>query len=122
MRTFIFIFLLSFALLAAENVSSANDSVSNDETPVKAFDLAQNFPNPFNPSTTIQFSLPTSSDVTIELYDLLGNKVKTLVDSKYESGTYTIKVDGSDLAAGVYFYSMTSGDDYKAMRRMTLIK
>ena len=118
-RSVIAILIVSGVILAAEN---SPDSTLNSVTRVKSFDLLQNYPNPFNPSTTIQFTLPRTSDVKIEIYDLLGNKVKQLVDGRYEAGVHSVTLNASDLAAGVYFYSMTVGDDYYAMRRMTLVK
>lgn len=71
--------------------------------------LEQNFPNPFNPTTTIRFSLPESAPVTITIHSLLGATVKTLVDDHMSAGIHTVSMDGSGLASGVYFCRMTSG-------------
>ena len=120
-RALTIVLMMSVSLWTAEEKSSSTDSTSSEASRVESFDLEQNYPNPFNPSTTIRFSLPTASDVKIEIFDLLGNSVKKLAENRYQAGIHTIKVDASDLSTGVYFYSMTAGD-FKAMRRMTLMK
>ena len=120
-RVLTIVLMMSVALWTAEEKSSSADSTSSETSQVESFDLEQNYPNPFNPSTTIRFSLPTASDVKIEIFDLLGNSVKKLADNRYQAGVHTIKLDASDLSAGVYFYSMTAGE-FKSMRRMTLMK
>jgi len=68
-----------------------------------SFALNQNYPNPFNPSTTISFDIPKQSNVKLIVYDVLGRKVKTLVDEKKSPGRYSIKFDASQLSSGVYF-------------------
>jgi hypothetical protein len=70
------------------------------------FELAQNFPNPFNPSTQIQFSVPRASDLRIAVYDLLGREVALLADGRYAAGEHTINWDGGALASGIYFIRM----------------
>jgi chitinase len=67
------------------------------------FMLYQNYPNPFNPSTTIKFDLPTSSQVTLSVYDVLGRQVSVLVNERRNAGVHEVKFDGSNLASGVYF-------------------
>ncbi|MBN1560293.1 T9SS type A sorting domain-containing protein [candidate division KSB1 bacterium] len=118
-RLVMIMFMMCGLGLATE---SSPDSSQNQATVVRTFDLAQNYPNPFNPSTTIRFSLPMSANIKIEIYDLLGNRVKLLVDGRYEAGVHSLTLNAGDLAAGIYFYSMSAGDDYYAMRRMTLLK
>jgi Secretion system C-terminal sorting domain len=66
--------------------------------------LSQNFPNPFNPSTTIKYELPKSSEVTLSVYDMLGRQVSMLVNDRRSAGVHEVKFDGSNLASGVYFY------------------
>jgi len=71
----------------------------------KSFALVQNFPNPFNPSTTIQFDLPVASEVSLKVYNLLGQEVETLLNSRrYEAGTFSSVFDAQQFASGVYFY------------------
>jgi len=83
--------------------------------------LYQNFPNPFNPTTGISFSIAADSRVTINIYNTVGQLVRQLVNADYEKGTYTINLDGSDLASGVYFYRINAGD-FSDEKKMVLVK
>ena len=87
----------------------------------KTFSLSQNFPNPFNPNTQIEFTIPSPEKVTINLFDILGRKVATLVDDDYTAGTFKVTLDGSKLSSGNYFYQMTAGD-FRATKKMLLLK
>jgi len=73
------------------------------------FALQQNFPNPFNPSTTIQYTLSTSSFIILQLYDLLGRKIKTLDEGLHTTGQHSILLQADDLTSGIYFYRLTVG-------------
>jgi hypothetical protein len=70
------------------------------------FNLEQNYPNPFNPTTNVKFNLPKSEYVTLKIYDMVGNEIKTLVEGNQQAGVYNITVDGSNLSSGVYFYTL----------------
>jgi hypothetical protein len=83
--------------------------------------LMQNFPNPFNPSTTIKFSIPKASDISIKLYDVLGREVKTLFTDKIEAGLHSLEFDASDLPSGVYFYSL-GYEEYSLTKKLLLLK
>jgi photosystem II stability/assembly factor-like uncharacterized protein len=72
------------------------------------FALFQNYPNPFNPSTTISYNIPEDGEVTLKVYDLLGNEVATLVNDYKAAGRYTVSFDASALSSGTYFYRITS--------------
>lgn len=90
------------------------------------FSLGQNYPNPFNPETSIQYALPEAGDVKIEVYNVLGQRVKSLVDEFLPAGYHSVTWDGTDnrgvrVASGVYFYRMASGD-YNSYRKMLLVK
>jgi hypothetical protein len=85
------------------------------------FRLEQNYPNPFNPSTVIEFTLPQRGQVSLELFDVLGRRVKTLVDGTLEAGSHRTVVDASDLAGGVFFYRLTSAGG-SMTRRMLVIR
>ena len=87
----------------------------------KTFSLDQNFPNPFNPTTSISFSIPSDSKVTLEVYDVLGKAVKTLVNENRAAGTYTVSFDASALSSGVYFYRLTAGEN-TMLKKMNLMK
>lgn len=92
----------------------------------EGFSLGQNYPNPFNPITTIRFDLPAAGHVVLEVYNVLGQKVKTLVDEHRTAGFHTVVWNGTDyrgvaVASGVYFYRMESGN-YNSYRKMLLLK
>ncbi len=91
-----------------------------------SFTLEQNFPNPFNPSTTIRFAVPKRTQVTLTVYNTLGQRVATLVNEAKNEGFYAIRWNGrSDqgfsVASGMYFYHITAGN-FTASRKMLLIK
>jgi hypothetical protein len=85
------------------------------------FTLSQNYPNPFNPTTTIEYSIPERELVQLKVYNVLGQEVKTLVNSYEKPGTYKINFDASDLSTGIYYYRIEAGD-YKQVRKMILIR
>jgi hypothetical protein len=87
----------------------------------KDFVLQQNFPNPFNPSTTIRYAVPQTSPVIIKVYDLTGQEVATLVNEVKEAGTYEVKFDAGKLASGVYIYRMTAGE-FTSVKKMNVLK
>ncbi len=85
------------------------------------YDLLQNFPNPFNPTTLIKFSIPKSEFVQIKIYDILGTEIKTLVNEFIESGYHEFEFEAIDLPSGVYLYRITSGN-YSETKKMLLLK
>ena len=92
----------------------------------KAFALGQNRPNPFNPTTVIEYVLPESAPVKLEVYNLLGQVVRTLVDGEQVAGRYSVVWDGRDdlgreVATGIYFYRLSAGK-FHAVRRMALVR
>jgi hypothetical protein len=88
----------------------------------KEFGLDQNYPNPFNPSTVIEFALPRESRVTLEVYNLLGQRVQTLVDDVRPAGYHTVRFNATGLSSGIYFYRMRAGEDVSFLRKMLLMK
>ncbi|MGH1362162.1 MAG: T9SS type A sorting domain-containing protein [Calditrichia bacterium] len=84
------------------------------------FVLAQNFPNPFNPSTTISYQIPARFHVKVKVYDLLGREVYVLVNDLKEAGTHQISFDASNFASGVYYYRLEAGDIVKTQKMMLL--
>ena len=95
-------------------------SNSGNTTP-ESFSLEQNFPNPFNPTTTIKYSLPKNAFVNIKVYDITGKETAQLVDDYKTAGEYEVNFDASALASGVYFYTLKS-DGFAETKRMTLVK
>ena len=109
--------------LAAFDLSSAMQiavSLEQDEQP-QAFRLEQNFPNPFNPSTSISFTLPQSEHVQITVHNMLGQQVQTLVNGVQAAGTHTVQFNAENLSSGIYIYRMQAGS-YASSMRMTLLK
>jgi len=90
------------------------------------YELSQNYPNPFNPSTTIQFALPMAGETELVIYNILGERVTTLIDRNLAAGSYTLEWDGTNaqgepVASGVYVYRLQSGD-YTTSRKMVLTR
>ena len=85
------------------------------------YSLGQNFPNPFNPSTSIEYALSEPSTVTIKVYNQVGKEIETIVNKEQPEGHYTVPFDASRLASGVYFYSITAGK-FSLTKKMMLMK
>jgi hypothetical protein len=87
----------------------------------KEFVLEQNYPNPFNPNTTIKYYVPGNSFVTIKIYDVLGNELKTLINDEKSAGYYKIDFDASQFSSGIYIYELKS-NEFVASKKMLLIR
>jgi hypothetical protein len=85
------------------------------------FELYDNYPNPFNPYTTIRYSIPDASFTTLIIYDALGNKVSNLVNETKSAGSYEVEFDASNLSSGIYYYTLQSGS-LKSTKKMILTK
>ena len=85
------------------------------------FNLSQNYPNPFNPTTTIKYTLPENSSVKLTLINSLGEKVMDLVNGKVNAGNHEVKLNGSNLASGIYFYRLQT-EKYTATKKLILLK
>ena len=91
----------------------------------KEFALAQNYPNPFNPGTTITYQLPTTSNVTLKIYNTLGQEVTTLIDGVQDAGYKSVVWNATNVASGVYFcrIAATSGQTaFREVRKMLVLK
>lgn len=97
-----------------------NPGTSDNVTP-EGYALEPNYPNPFNPSTKISFTLPRADHVSLVVYDMLGKEISTLVDSDLGAGTHSVTFDGKNLASGTYIYRIRSGE-FVQERTMQLIK
>ncbi|MBI2419734.1 MAG: T9SS type A sorting domain-containing protein [Ignavibacteriales bacterium] len=86
-----------------------SNTIMFDLTVPALFTLSQNYPNPFNPSTVIDFAIPAKSNVTLEVFDITGKKMMTLVDEEKEAGNYSVKYNASYLSSGIYFYRLSAG-------------
>ena len=85
------------------------------------FSLSQNYPNPFNPTTKIRYSLPQTTHVKLAMYDVLGNQIAVLVDGEKPVGNHEVDVNGNNLASGVYFVRMTTGN-FSTTKKIMLMK
>jgi len=90
-------------------------------TAPKTFLLEQNYPNPFNPSTTIRYQLPVASEVKLEVYDVLGKKIATLVNERQSAGAYQVVWNASGLSSGTYFYRLQAGT-FVETKKMIMVK
>ncbi|RPI18233.1 MAG: T9SS C-terminal target domain-containing protein [Ignavibacteriae bacterium] len=91
------------------------------KTPFK-FELQQNYPNPFNPKSTIVYNIPKTSDIKLKVYDILGREVSELVNTVQQAGNYKATFDASNLASGIYFYSLFADGNKIDSKKMVLIK
>jgi len=96
-------------------------AVDDDNLTPFTFELSQNYPNPFNPATAISFSLPEACDVRLEIYNITGQKVATLIAGRRQAGHHTIEWDGSSFASGVYLYRLEAGN-FAETKKMLLLK
>ena len=112
---------------AADPRGSLLDVVSKIEAPLpQDYELNQNYPNPFNASTKIAFALPEAQQVSLDIYNISGQKVRTLINGRLDAGRYdvvwnSVGDDGSTVASGVYFYKLNT-ESHNLTRKMSLIK
>ena len=98
------------------------------ETRPEVYALENNYPNPFNPETTLKYQLPDANEVTLEVFNMLGQVVRTLVDREFQNaGRYTYQWDatndsGQPLSSGIYFYRVTAGGEFQSHKKMLLLK
>ena len=119
-------YLITFYVLGEDSTTSINQNCINTPT---QFELYQNFPNPFNPVTTIKYSVATTSKINLVVYDILGREIETLINDEKLPGNYRIQFDGSNLSSGVYFCMMkvdnpstNSGQSFIEIKKLVLLK
>ncbi len=103
------------------NTSNYTSMEGNNLNIPEEFKLYQNFPNPFNPGTTIEFDLPERSYVKLVVYDVLGREIQRLVDKELDEGRYRVDFNTSNLSSGIYFYVLDAGR-FRAVKKMILVK
>ncbi len=105
------------------NQSDISTDVGDNDSPElpDEFNLSQNYPNPFTPSTAIEFSLPIRGIVKLEVFNVLGQRVATLVDQELSGGKHSVNFNGKEFSSGIYFYKLTSGNDVLS-KKMSLVK
>ena len=99
----------------------ATTTSSDPEEIAGAFELHQNYPNPFNPATKISFNIPDPSHVSLEVYNIQGQKVTTLIDGHRDAGSHNVTFDASSFSSGLYLYRLRAGD-FSEVRKMMLMK
>ena len=109
----------SIATVKFIQTPTAINSISN--TVPDGFKLEQNFPNPFNPKTVIQYHIPVKGLVSLKVFDVLGNEVAQLLNGNQEAGSFEAEFDGSGLASGIYYYRIESGS-FVQTKKMMLIR
>ncbi|MBN1481751.1 T9SS C-terminal target domain-containing protein [candidate division KSB1 bacterium] len=112
--------------LSAQVTVTTADVAQNKSSQPKTYQLFQNHPNPFNPETVIQFSVPKASRVLLKIYNMRGQEIKTLIDAEYPGGSHQANWDGTDnfghsMANGIYIYVFQAGD-FAARQKMSLVK
>ena len=96
--------------------------IGNNKIPnSKSYYLEQNFPNPFNPTTTISFFLPEAGDVKLKLFDINGKELRALIDNKMTAGEHKITLNADRLSSGIYFYQLETSD-FTQTKKLVLIK
>ncbi|MDH3268347.1 MAG: T9SS type A sorting domain-containing protein [Ignavibacteria bacterium] len=103
------------------NGSFEYSNIIEVEIAPSVFSLSQNYPNPFNPATIIKYQLPINNFVSINLYDVLGNEVATLVNEEKPAGSYEVEFNASEMGSGVYFYTLRAGE-FVQSKKMLLLK
>jgi hypothetical protein len=103
----------------SEYLQAELDKISSSN--IYSFELCQNYPNPFNPVTTINYSIPGKGYTRITVYDILGRKVKILVEAELEPGTYSVDFNAAGLSSGIYLYKIES-NNYSMSKKMILLK
>ncbi len=112
--------LLKDAAARATAVTGIKANQPASELPAH-FALFQNYPNPFNPSTKIRYELPVQANVSLKVFNLLGQEIMSLVSSEQSAGRYEVELDGHALASGIYFYRIQAGD-FTASKKLLLLK
>jgi hypothetical protein len=113
--------IIETGFLADTLLRTVITSVADQGEIPKEYALQQNYPNPFNPSTTIRLELPHSSQVSLKVYNTLGQEVTTLVDEEKAAGVYDVRFDARNLASGMYVYRLKAGD-FVAAKRLLLLR
>ena len=112
----------SYALMCSlhDIVNPLTDVKENEIIPT-TFSLSQNYPNPFNPSTTIKYDIPQTANVTLKVYDVLGNEITTLINENQTPGSYSVKFNAGNLSSGIYFYRIDTGS-FSQVKKFILMK
>ncbi len=112
---------LGSAYIVSVNILvNSNDEIFSSQIP-KTYSLSQNYPNPFNPVTTIKYGLPKASNVILEIYNILGQRILTVVDDHETAGYHEAKLDATQFASGIYMYRIQAGE-FSQVKKMVVMK
>ncbi len=111
---------LKFIVTGANGIMEEKEILIGYTIPT-VYKLEQNYPNPFNPTTKIEYQLPKDERVTIKVFNILGQEVRTLLDEVKSAGYYTLEFKSNSLSSGIYFYSLYT-ENYKMIKKMVLLK
>jgi len=112
----------SGSIISFATDSSLLTAVNEDEIHIHNYSLSNNYPNPFNPSTIIEYSLPQFGFVTLTVYDMLGREIATLVNEEKPAGNYKFEFNAGDLASGIYYYQIKIGNEFAETKKMVLLR
>ncbi|TFB11225.1 T9SS type A sorting domain-containing protein [Candidatus Marinimicrobia bacterium MT.SAG.2] len=101
--------------------TSISVGIADEGVVPEKYELSQNYPNPFNPETVIRYSIPKAEEVSLVVYNLIGEEVAHLIDERKPAGSYTVKWNASNISSGIYFYRLQAGD-FVLTRKMVLLK
>lgn len=117
-------FLIGTKMYAGNNEHSNTDPIEKSKTTLQQsedYKLFQNFPNPFNPSTKISYKIKKEGNVSLTVFNLVGQEISVLVNEKQSAGNYEVEFDASDLTSGVYLYKLQI-NGFTSVKRMTVLK
>lgn len=117
MRNIIYLLLLVLVL----PLSSRAQTVQAGKQPELTYKLFHNYPNPFNPATTVRFTIPEETHVSVKVFNALGVEIVDLMDSVKPAGDYAVEFNGENLPSGIYFVQLKAGS-YMNMKKMILLK
>lgn len=106
---------IRYVVSTTTGITNLNTGVPND------YKLSQNFPNPFNPETNIQFAIPEKNNVTLKVFNIQGQEVAVLANGEYAAGTYMVNWNAADMSSGVYFYTIQTGN-FTQTKKLLLVK
>ena len=101
--------------------NSVSSGIEDNISSITTFNLKQNYPNPFNPNTIIEFNIPRTSMVSVEIFDILGRKITTLINEEKVAGIYSVLFNSYNLSSGIYFYSLKT-QEFQQTKKMILVR
>ena len=101
---------------------NTEEETVNEETIPSEFGISQNYPNPFNPTTKVEVRMKESGSARLDVYNILGEKVLSVLDEELSAGFHEVNIDGTRLASGIYIYALNIDNKFSQTKKMNLIK